>query len=160
MNLILAIDQGTTGTTAALYDVSNLNSRALSKVEFPQYFPEPGWVEHDPDEIITSVRQAIREVLAKVPAATIQAIGISNQRETVVAWHRESGALAGRAIVWQDRRTAAFCEGLKQKDKTRAVLEEHTGLVCDPYFSASKIRWILEHQPPSQRSGLRRESWP
>lgn len=153
-DIVLAIDQGTTGSTAAFFERGTLRLLGNVKVEFPQHFPTPGWVEHDGAEIWASVLEALgrgwERVLSRAPGAhlhDIAAIGITNQRETVLAWNRRTGELAGRAIVWQDRRTAQFCAELGQDAGTRREIHTKTGLVCDPYFSGSKIRWILEHQP-------------
>jgi glycerol kinase len=141
---LLAIDQGTTGSTAM---VVTLEGVTLGKhtVEFPQIFPEPGWVEHDPVEIWKSVEAAVKGALAaaRIEGAQIAAIGITNQRETTVVWDRSSGKPIFNAIVWQDRRTASICEGLKSagvEPKVRAK----TGLVIDAYFSGTKLAWILD----------------
>ena len=142
---ILAIDQGTTGTTALLvgHDVSVLASR---NVEFPNHYPKPGWVEHDTAEIWASVEQAVRAVLAAVPGVVIRGIGITNQRETSLFWDRESGMPIHRALVWQDRRTADACAALKAAGHEDRVREK-TGLVLDPYFSGTKARWLLDNVP-------------
>jgi glycerol kinase len=144
-DLILAIDQGTTGTTCMLVD-PDLRLQAQSKHEFVQHFPEPGWVEHDPDELWASVLAGIADVLEKsrVPPARIAAIGITNQRETTLLWERKTGQRVHRAIVWQDRRTAAMCEALQRAGHQERVTEI-TGLRLDPYFSGSKLAWLLEH---------------
>jgi glycerol kinase len=141
---LLAIDQGTTGSTAI---VVTLEGVTLGKhtVEFPQIFPEPGWVEHDPVEIWKSVEAAVKGALtsARIDGAQIAAIGITNQRETTLVWEKSSGKPIFNAIVWQDRRTASICEGLKTagvEPKVRAK----TGLVIDAYFSGTKIAWILD----------------
>jgi glycerol kinase len=142
--VILAIDQGTTGTTAL---VVSLDGATLGRftVEFPQHFPKPGWVEHDPAEIWSSVRAAVTGVLdrAKVEARDLAAIGITNQRETTLVWSRATGEPIHRAIVWQCRRTADVCERLK-RDGLAATVREKTGLVIDAYFSGTKIAWILD----------------
>jgi glycerol kinase len=142
-NLVLAIDQGTTGSTSLVMD---LDGRTLGRqtVEFAQHFPEPGWVEHDSAEIWHSVVEATRGALSAAGAAgaRIGAIGITNQRETTLVWERASGNPIHRAIVWQDRRTAPFCTQLKAHE---AECRERTGLVFDPYFSGTKIRWILDN---------------
>jgi len=150
---LLAIDQGTTGTTALLID-EKLALRGKLTVDFPQHFPQPGWVEHDAEQIWVSVCQAVSGVLAAsgVPASAIAGIGITNQRETVLPWQRSDGKPASRAIVWQCRRTADLCQQLRS-----AGLEDEfrrkTGLVLDPYFSGTKIRWLLDHTP-----GLRQKA--
>lgn len=144
---LLALDQGTTSSRAILF---NLRGEVVSvaQQEFTQYFPKPGWVEHDADEIwrtqMATARSAMRR--AKLKPADIAAIGITNQRETVVIWDRETGEPVHRAIVWQDRRTAAFCDKLKQSGAEQKV-RQRTGLVIDAYFSGTKIRWLLDNVP-------------
>ena len=141
--LILAIDQGTTSTRSIIYD-EKAEPLAIERREFAQHYPERGWVEHDAEDIWRdTVATAKAVVEASGGEAAIAAIGITNQRETVVVWDRESGAPVGRAIVWQDRRTARFCERLRA-DGTEATIQARSGLLIDPYFSASKIRWILD----------------
>jgi glycerol kinase len=137
--VILAIDQGTTGTTCLVVD-DELRPLGRGYSELRQHFPQPGWVEHDPDEIWTSVEEAAATALtdARVGAQELRALGITNQRETTLVWERRSGRPLGRAIVWQDRRTAARCRELPA-----AFVRERTGLVPDPYFSATKLEWIL-----------------
>jgi glycerol kinase len=144
---LLAIDQGTTGTTALLVD-DNLTLRGKVTVDFPQHFPQPGWVEHDAEEIWVSVCQAVSGVLATtgIPAKTISAIGITNQRETVLPWERSSGRPLTRAIVWQCRRTADLCQQLRNAG-LEPEFRQKTGLVLDPYLSGTKIRWLLDHTP-------------
>ena len=147
-HLVLAIDQGTTGTTALLLDVAG-TVRGRGYAELPQHFPRPGWVEHDGEEIWTSVgtavRAARREVGRRGPArARIAAIGITNQRETTLLWDRRSGRPVARAIVWQDRRTSTRCAQLKRAGLEPEV-RRRTGLVLDPYFSATKLEWLLGH---------------
>ena len=150
---ILAIDQGTTGTTVALIDK---NAKLICAVdrEHPQIYPRPGWVEHDADTIWRSVVTNIVDVLAKadVRGDQVAAIGITNQRETVVAWDSGTGHPVANAIVWQCRRTTEFCVKLKARPEAR-MIKQRTGLLIDPYFSASKMRWLLEHTP-----GLRRRA--
>lgn len=144
MKAILAIDQGTTGTTVA---VMNVRGNLLGSVnyEFPQIYPKPGWVEHDPNDIWSSVLKGIRAVFRKgfCKPADIACIGITNQRETALLWEHHSGKPLANAIVWQCRRTSAFCEGLKRKG-FESMVRDRTGLVLDPYFSASKFRWLLD----------------
>ncbi|OGW75422.1 MAG: glycerol kinase [Omnitrophica bacterium RBG_13_46_9] len=140
---ILSIDQGTTGSRALVYD-KNGREIASAYQEFPQYFPRPGWVEHDPEEIWESVDNSIRKILKKVPAKTIAAIGITNQRETTVIWDRETGAPINNAIVWQCRRTASRCDELKRMGQAE-FFRKKTGLPLDAYFSATKIEWILKN---------------
>nr|HPI78292.1 glycerol kinase GlpK [bacterium] len=142
---ILAIDQGTTGTTAMVFGP---DGRALAKVnrEFTQYFPKPGWVEHDPMEIWTSAVKTIGEAIKKsgVKPALIQAIGITNQRETTVMWDRRDGKPIHNAIVWQCRRTANICDGLKKAGMEKTIRKK-TGLVVDAYFSGTKVKWLLDN---------------
>lgn len=139
---ILAIDQGTTGTTALLVD-SNLNVVGKYTQDFPQHYPKPSWVEHDLDEIWASVLKAVEKVftLSKTDPKNVTAIGITNQRETTALWQRNSeGTALGRAIVWQDRRTAEICSKLKKKGLEKKIRKK-TGLLLDPYFSATKLLW-------------------
>ena len=147
---ILAIDQGTTSTRAILFDGEG-RMRARAQIELSQHYPQPGWVEHDPDEIWLSVLATCREVLAAADGP-IAAIGIANQRETTVLWERATGRPVHHAIVWQDRRTAELCARW-QRLGFAEIVEQRTGLVIDPYFSASKICWLLDHIP-----GLRRRA--
>ena len=143
MKAILAIDQGTTGTTVA---VMNTRGVLLGSVNyaFPQLYPKPGWVEHDPEAIWASVLKGIRAVFRKglCKPVDVASIGITNQRETSLLWERRSGKPLGNAIVWQCRRTTSFCEGLRKKG-LEPMVRDRTGLVLDPYFSASKFRWLL-----------------
>jgi glycerol kinase len=145
--MLLAIDQGTTGTTCLVLD-DDLRAVGRGYREIRQHFPRPGWVEHDPEEIWTSVVEAARDALtgAGVSAAELAAIGIANQRETTVVWDRTTGEPLGRAIVWQDRRTAERCAELPID-----LMRARTGLVPDPYFSATKLEWILERTDRPQR---------
>ena len=147
MTYILALDQGTTSSRAIVFDRDGA-IRAVAQKEFTQIFPKAGWVEHDADEIWTSQMGVAAEALerAGVRARDVAAIGITNQRETTVVWDRATGDPVHHAIVWQDRRTAQFCEQLKADGAGRLV-QEKTGLLIDAYFSASKIRWILDHVP-------------
>jgi len=142
---ILALDQGTTSSRAILFDRSG-QIQSLAQKEFTQIFPAPGWVEHDPLEIWSSQASVASEARLKIGAlpSEIAAIGITNQRETTIVWDRETGIPVYNAIVWQDRRTAAFCEELKQSGLSGKIRAK-TGLVIDAYFSGSKIRWILDH---------------
>jgi glycerol kinase len=137
--VILAIDQGTTGTTCLVVDES-LRPVGRGYREITQHFPRPGWVEHDPEEIWRSVEDGAREALddAGIAASELRAIGIANQRETTIVWERRAGRPVGPAIVWQDRRTAARCAELPAE-----LVRERTGLVPDPYFSATKLEWLL-----------------
>jgi glycerol kinase len=138
--VILAVDQGTTGTTCLVVD-DELRPIGRGYRELRQYFPRPGWVEHDPEEIWAGVGAAAADALAaaRVGAGDVHAIGITNQRETTLVWERRSGSPVGRALVWQDRRTADRCRELPAE-----LIRERTGLVPDPYFSATKLEWILE----------------
>ena len=148
---LLAIDQGTTGTTALVMSREGV-TRGRDTRELPQHFPQPGWVEHDALEIWASVEGAIAGALAAadVRGADIAAIGITNQRETTLLWERDTGQPVHKAIVWQDRRTAAFCQRLKDAG-AEARVREITGLVLDPYFSGTKLAWLLEHVPSARR---------
>jgi glycerol kinase len=142
---ILAIDQGTTGSTCLLVDEhGDIVSRAYS--EFKQHYPQPGWVEHDASEIWNTTLRVAREAVQSAPAFEMVGIGITNQRETVVLWDRATGEPVHRAIVWQDRRTAERCRGLKSPER-EAWVRTRTGLVLDPYFSATKIEWLLKNVP-------------
>ena len=141
---ILAIDQGTTSTRAILFDEAG-RARSTAQVELTQFYPRPGWVEHDPEEIWRSVVATCREAIAAADGP-VAAIGITNQRETAVVWERATGRPVHNAIVWQDRRTTAICERWRAEGLTEAVARR-TGLVIDPYFSASKIRWLLDAVP-------------
>jgi len=150
MNFILALDQGTTSSRAMVFDHEGAVC-ALAQREFRQIFPQPGWVEHDPLEIWDTQLAVAREALAKasLTAGDIAAIGITNQRETTLLWDRVTGAPIHNAIVWQDRRTADYCDTLKAS-ADGADITRRTGLVPDAYFSASKIRWLLEHVPQAR----------
>jgi len=142
---ILAFDQGTTSSRAIIFDRNGLQVSVAQK-EFTQYYPKPGWVEHDPDEIWSTQAGVAVEAITKagLEAGNIAAIGITNQRETTVVWNRRTGKPVYNAIVWQDRRTADFCDQLKNEGQSPVVLEK-TGLIIDAYFSATKIRWILDN---------------
>ena len=143
--VILALDQGTTSSRAIVFDARG-SVVAFDQREFPQYFPQPGWVEHDPLEIWESQLETARGALrnARVSAADVAAIGITNQRETTVLWERATGKPVANAIVWQDRRTAAMCDELRARD-LGALVTAQTGLLLDPYFSATKIAWLLDN---------------
>ena len=152
--MILAIDQGTTGTTCLVFDDAGaIAGRAYS--EFEQHFPQPGWVEHDANEIWEVTRGVAREAIADagIEGAELEAIGIANQRETVVAWDRESGEPLHRALVWQDRRTAGRCEELKRAGH-EPLVRERTGLTIDPYFSGTKIEWLLRNVEGVERAAF------
>ena len=149
--LVLALDQGTTGSTALVLDRRGA-VRGRGYAELPQHFPRPGWVEHDAGEIWASVRAAIAHALAaaRAPARRVAAIGVTNQRETTLLWNRATGEPLAPAIVWQDRRTAGRCAELKRRGLEPAI-RRATGLVCDPYFSATKLEWLLAHEPAARR---------
>lgn len=145
---VIALDQGTTSSRCILFD-RRQNIVGMSQKEFTQIYPQPGWVEHDPMEIYSSQYGVLNEVLAQsgVSPEEIAGIGITNQRETTVVWDRETGRPVCNAIVWQCRRTAELCEELKRDADFAAYVRERTGLLVDAYFSATKIRWILDHVP-------------
>jgi glycerol kinase len=142
---VLALDQGTTGSTALLID-EQLSLRAKATCEFPQIYPQPGWVEHDPEAIWESITKAMAQAIegARIEASQIAAIGITNQRETTVVWDKHSGKPLYNAIVWQDRRTTDRCEALAKQGLT-SLYRQRTGLVLDPYFSGTKLAWLLDH---------------
>jgi glycerol kinase len=144
---ILAIDQGTTGTTALVVETENMRTVGRVTTEFPQHFPKPGWVSHDVREIRSSIEASVGGALkaAGVRAEDLAALGITNQRETTVVWDRATREAIDLAIVWQCRRTADVCDQLKQDARTVARVREKTGLVIDAYFSATKIAWLLDH---------------
>jgi glycerol kinase len=145
MTHILAIDQGTTSSRAIIFDAT-MRVTAVAQEEFPQHFPHSGWVEHDPADLWSTVLSVCKAVIAKagLQPADIAALAITNQRETTIVWDRDSGEPVYNAIVWQDRRTAAFCEDLRAKGH-EAEVTARTGLLLDPYFSATKLAWILDH---------------
>jgi glycerol kinase len=146
--LILAIDLGTTGNRAIVFD-HETRVVAKSYREFRQLFPQAGWVEHDPGEIWESARVVIAEAVSQIDAEQIAAVGITNQRETVVSWNPKTGEPLHNAIVWQDRRTSARCAEIKRAGFEKKI-RERTGLVCDPYFSATKIEWLLQNVPATR----------
>ena len=152
---ILAVDQGTTSSRAIVFD-RELRIRATAQKEFTQHFPRPGWVEHDPEElwrgVVSTCRSAIRK--AGIKAADVAAIGITNQRETVVVWDRKTGKPIHPAIVWQDRRTAAACEALRAAGHEPDIAAR-TGLRLDPYFSGTKLAWLLDHVKEARRAAER-----
>lgn len=152
---VLAIDQGTTGTTALLLD-QNVSVIAQANVEFPNHYPKPGHVEHDVEEIWTSVESAVTAALSKVSDVKIVAIGITNQRETCLFWDAETGEAIHRALVWQDRRTADLCSHLKAAGH-EAQVREKTGLVLDPYFSGTKAKWLLDNTPGARERAAKGE---
>ncbi len=154
---ILALDQGTTSSRAILFDREG-GIRASTQREFTQHFPQPGWVEHDAEEIWQSQLAVVTEALAKagVGADTVAAIGITNQRETTVLWDRMTGKPLHHAIVWQDRRTASQCEALRAAGH-EALFSARTGLLLDPYFSGTKLRWLLDNIPGARNRARRGE---
>ena len=145
---VIALDQGTTSSRCILFD-REMRIVTTAQREFPQYYPKPGWVEHDPVEIWASQYGVLEEVLAKsgVPVGEIAGIGVTNQRETAILWDRETGKPVYNAIVWQCRRTAEACEALKADAEFSDYVKAHTGLLPDAYFSATKIQWVLENIP-------------
>lgn len=142
---VVAIDQGTTGTKAVVLD-RQLRIRGMASQEFTQYYPKPGWVEHEPEEIWQTCQKALARALraAKVTPHDIAAIGITNQRETSVLWNKKTGKPVYRAIVWQDRRSADVCKKLKEEG-VEEIFQKKTGLLLDPYFSGTKVAWLLQH---------------
>ena len=143
MTRILAIDQGTTSSRALVFD-ADLQPSAVGQVEFTQHFPKSGWVEHDPEEIWSSTVESCKTALSSVEVEDIAAIGITNQRETVIVWDRKTGKPVHNAIVWQDRRTSEACSELRRQG-LESMVSEKTGLLLDPYFSSTKIAWILSN---------------
>jgi glycerol kinase len=141
VTVVLAIDAGTTGVRTVAVDADG-RPRHFAYREFPQHFPRPGWVEHDPDDIWGAVQGTLTDVVAALDGETVAGIGITDQRETVVVWDRVTGRPRYRAIVWQDRRTASRCDDLRA-DGMEPLIRERTGLVLDPYFSATKLEWLL-----------------
>jgi len=157
MNAILALDQGTTSSRAIVFDHDG-SIVAVAQQEFRQIFPQAGWVEHDANEIWQTQLETARSALAKagLVASDVAAIGITNQRETTLIWDRKTGEPIHNAIVWQDRRTSEFCDGLKAAGHAELV-QERAGLVIDAYFSGSKVRWLLDHVPGARERAERGE---
>src|SRR6478609_420146 len=157
MSHVLAIDQGTTSSRAIVFR-GDISIAASAQAEFPQHFPASGWVEHEPEDIWTSTIATCREAIKKanLAAKDIAAIGITNQRETTVVWDRATGQAVHRAIVWQDRRTADICARLKAEGHEPAITAR-TGLIIDPYFSGTKVAWILDHVPGARARAERGE---
>ncbi|MDO9479583.1 MAG: glycerol kinase GlpK, partial [Hydrogenophaga sp.] len=147
MTYLLALDQGTSSSRSVVFDCDG-RVVAIAQREVPQIYPQPGWVEHDPRDLWTTQLETAREVLKKagLAARAVQAVGITNQRETTVVWSRQTGEPVHNAIVWQDRRTEATCAGLRAQGLTDTVLQK-TGLRIDAYFSGTKLKWILDHVP-------------
>jgi glycerol kinase len=156
---VLAIDQGTTGSTALVVEVDSGKTVGRATTEFPQYYPHPGWVSHDAGEIWTSVEASVTGALKAAGAGggDLSAIGITNQRETTLLWDRATRKPIDLAIVWQCRRTAAVCDALKKDARTVARVREKTGLVIDAYFSATKIAWLLDHVAGARQRAERGE---
>ena len=157
MRYVLALDQGTTSSRAILFDEEG-NLVRVARQEFGQIFPQPGWVEHDPKEILDTQRAVAREAVRSQGIALndLMAVGIANQRETTIVWDRQTGEPIHNAIVWQDRRTAAMCEELREVG-AESLVRERTGLVIDPYFSATKIAWLLDQIPGARGRAERGE---
>ena len=143
MKYILSIDQGTTSSRAIVFD-ENQNIISESQKEYQLHYPKDGWVEANPDEILGTVKETIKTAL-ETSEVDIAACGITNQRETVVVWDRSSGKSIYPAIIWQDRRTSDLCNELKKKENLESEIRKKTGLLLDPYFSATKIKWILDN---------------
>ena len=150
---LVAIDQGTTSTRVILFDTKG-NTKFISQFEFKQYFPKNGWVEHNPNEIWKTTLKSLKKVIqkAKKLKGKILSIGITNQRETTILWNKKNGKPIYNAIVWQDRRTQQFCQNLK-KNNYENIIRKKTGLFIDPYFSATKIRWILDNVKKTKSRG-------
>src|SRR5205823_2341641 len=157
MRYVLALDQGTTSSRAIVFDEEG-RAVATAQLEFEQHYPQPGWVEHDPQEIVRTQRDTAREAVRKanVPLKELMAVGITNQRETTLLWDRQSGEPLHKAIVWQDRRTAPMCEELRAVG-AESLVRERTGLVIDPYFSGTKIAWLLDNVPGARARAERGE---
>ena len=157
MPVIIAIDQGTTSSRAIVFR-ADASIAAVAQQEFPQHFPASGWVEHEPEDLWTTTLAVCREAMAKagVGAGDVAAIGITNQRETTLVWDRATGKAVHRAIVWQDRRTSEICAGLK-RESHEAVVTAKTGLLLDPYFSGTKVAWILDNVPGARARAERGE---
>ena len=157
MKYVLALDQGTTSSRAIVFDARGA-ARSSAQKEFPQLYPQPGWVEHDPEDIWRSQLACARQALAKarIRPAEVAAIGVTNQRETTIVWERATGKPIHHGIVWQDRRTAGACERLRNEGWSERVRAK-TGLVIDPYFSATKLAWILDHVPEARSRAERGE---
>src|SRR5688572_7394862 len=155
MRYVLALDQGTTSSRAILFDEKG-TPQTVAQREFRQIFPQPGWVEHDAKEILQTQRAVAREAVRNsvISLKDLMAIGITNQRETTIVWDRQSGEPIANAIVWQDRRTADLCSRLKVDEK---LIQERTGLVVDPYFSGTKIAWLLDEIPGARARAERGE---
>lgn len=156
-SFILALDQGTTSSRAILFDRSG-RVAAMAQQTFPQHYPQPGWVEHDPLELWESQRSVAAQALRKLgPDARIAGIGITNQRETTILWDKATGEPVYNAIVWQCRRTAGICDKLKETLGMAETIAEKTGLVIDAYFSGTKLKWLLDNVPGARERAERGE---
>jgi len=147
---IISIDQGTTSSRAILFNIKGQPIFSSQK-EFKQYFPKSGWVEHDPEEIWSTTKKTLLDVIKKARAlkGKVLTIGITNQRETTILWDKKTGKAVYKAIVWQDRRTEDFCKKLRSQNKDTMIFNK-TGLLIDPYFSGTKIKWILDNVPKAK----------
>lgn len=161
---ILTIDAGTTGIQVSLFDTHNFEMYGNNKISFQQYFPQPGYVEHDPNEIwkvtCESIQKACENTKSTIPKFSLNqivGIGITNQRETCLGWNLKTFESPFKAIVWQDRRTAEFCEKIQKNTKIRKKIQRTTGLVCDPYFSATKMRWLLQNNSELKKWSKQKE---
>lgn len=152
---VLALDQGTTSSRAIAFDRHG-RARAAAGQEFAQHFPQPGWVEHDPRDLWLTTKRCAERVVAKIGAKNVAALGLTNQRETTLLWDRRTGRPLHRAIVWQDRRTADACANLK-REGLEPLFRRRTGLLLDPYFSGTKLAWLLDHVPGARRRAERGE---
>ncbi len=157
MPFVLALDQGTTSSRALVFDHAGA-VRGMAQLEFRQIYPEPGWVEHDPAEIWATQSGAMHEALANagITGREVAAIGIANQRETTLLWERATGRPLANAIVWQDRRTAPACDALRAAGQ-EPTFTAKTGLVLDPYFSGTKLKWLLDNVPGARERAVRGE---
>ena len=150
MSFVMAIDQGTTSSRAILFD-GDMQIVGIAQEEFPQHYPASGWVEHDPSDLWSTVAATCRAVIEKagISASDIAAIGITNQRETTLVWEKATGKPLHNAIVWQDRRTAEFCAEMREAGHEETITAK-TGLLFDPYFSSTKLKWILDQNEGSR----------
>ena len=155
---VIALDQGTTSSRAIVFDRAG-QIVSIAQYDYPQIYPRPGWVEHDPRQIWATQSSTLTEALASVGISSdeVAAIGITNQRETTVVWEKDTGKPVYNAIVWQCRRTAQICDELRRSEGFEEYVRENTGLLLDPYFSGTKIRWILENVPGARERAERGE---
>ena len=156
-SFVLALDQGTTSSRAIVFDRHG-RTRATVQQEFPQHFPQPGWVEHDPRDLWETMRRVALGAVAEanLTASDLAAVGLTNQRETTLLWDRRTGEPVAPAIVWQDRRTAGLCAQLRRRGR-EPLFRRRTGLVLDPYFSCTKLRWLLDHVAGARKRAARGE---